>query len=93
MKLAEELGKTLAKAYRLQNECGPNHLSALIWDAWRGVPVDPNDPIPFVKTLLGRKISLKTDRRITRLSKDQQKLLYQKAFDHMWDFIHKETGE
>ena len=91
MTLADELGKKFAEAYLFQNECGANYLSTLIWDAWRGLPVNPNDPVPYVQTLLGGKISLNADKRITRLSKAKQEQLYEEAGKKMWEYLKEQN--
>ena len=91
MTLADELGKKFAEAYPLQNECGANYLSGLIWDAWRGLPINPNDPVPYIQTLLGGKISLQVDKRITRLPKAEQEHLYEEACEKMWEYLKEQN--
>ena len=93
MKLAKELGKKLAEGYFLQDEYGPSYLSSLIWDAWCGLPIDPNDPIPYVETLLEGKILLDADERITQLSKEAQWKFYQAACDVMWKHVREERNK
>lgn len=85
MTLAQELGKAFVKSYKAQDQLGPNYLSSLIWDAWIGKPENPDDPVPYIQTLLPKDcISLEADPRVTALSKTEQEALYDEATDVMW---------
>ena len=92
-----ELGLKFAIAYHEQiyDEdnvgMGPSYLSSLIWDVWRGLPVNPDDPKTLISTLLRldtkMQIQLWKDTRISELPKSKQDKLYAKCVDKMRSVI------
>ena len=72
----------LFKAYKSQDELGANLLSELMWDTWIGKPVDPKDPVSYIKTILPKGgIPLEADPRITCLTEMEQEALYDEVTD------------
>lgn len=100
--LITELSQQLVIAYNEQIYedsvgCGPDYLSSLVWDIWRGLPVNPNDPIPYVQAILppetGDRIQLCEDTRISGLDKATQDFLYSECAEKMWEIIQKDTNQ
>ena len=86
--MIQGLGIEMAEAYLGQRTVGPNYLSALLWDAWIGTPVNPNDP-PYINQIMRQEVQPKPE--LANLTQAQQHELFCSSTDVMWTELSKEV--
>ena len=98
-RLVNTLANQIATAYTeqitdksdpLDGGVGTGYLTELCFDAWRGLPVKPADPIPYVKTIVGHAISLEPIPAIVNMPTKGRDALYRQVYSRVWEIIKEQ---